>query len=222
MKHIFGSSLSEQFRELHDPSQYNSWKDECDDWEDAVYQLGIWPAEQDVLTDVDITMDISRQGCNGTVSFSDDAGPVSIGYDKYCQAEQHMIENSADMDDYKTNFKKWLFNLMRTGRSDIFSATKRDALKSIQNTLISQGSNCKINRSHNCVDVFDDNGNIIEQVYPKLSGTRPGSRVRYQYVGQGNGDFIQFTQAVNESDYDPDDTYVKYIRTTNDPNDKRI
>lgn len=98
----------------------------------------------------------------------------------------------------------------------ILCSKEYSALNEIAKNVELSGSKCKINKKHHCVDVFDDNGNIIEQWYPKASGKIPSTRNRYEYVGPGNGDFIKLIRDVQETSYTSEDPYIKYIRSTNE------
>lgn len=63
-------------------------------------------------------------------------------------------------------------------------------LKTIEKKLRSQNRNAYVNKSDSCVDVFDDKGNVIEQHYPVQVDDVESSRGKFQYVGEGNGDYI--------------------------------
>lgn len=95
-------------------------------------------------------------------------------------------------------------------------SSKKEALEEIGRRLRSQGYNAEVHLDHGCVDVFTRNGLIIEQHYPERTDIkRDGTRNRYKYVGPGNGDYIKQIQNVHETDYTPDDPYIKYVSHTN-------
>ena len=63
-------------------------------------------------------------------------------------------------------------------------------LKVIEKELLNDGKIAKVNLSDRCVDVFDDEGAVIEQHYPVIYDEVQSSRGKFEYVGPGNGDYI--------------------------------
>lgn len=96
-----------------------------------------------------------------------------------------------------------------------------DALKRLQSKLESEGVNCKIHKDHNCLDVFDESGLLVRQIYPRENGTKEVTRSYYEYVGPMKGDYKRLTRTVNQRQYTDADPYMKFIAYTNDPQDAR-
>lgn len=105
--------------------------------------------------------------------------------------------------------------------SSIKQAKKWEALSELEKRFRSEGFNCIINKKHHCLDILDENGLVSRQVYAKEDGTVPSSRVYYQFVGQGNGDYRRLSRQVNETRYTDNDPYMKFVSYTNDPKDTR-
>lgn len=63
------------------------------------------------------------------------------------------------------------------------------------------------------MDVFDENNNIMYQVYPVEVEPKDRIRNNYVYVGEGNGDFIQVTRYGTEKRYNPYLTDIKKVDT---------
>lgn len=105
--------------------------------------------------------------------------------------------------------------------SNIFADERLNALRKLQSMMSKDGIDCEVNKRHRCVDVFDENGLIVEQRYVKEDGKISSVRTYYQYVGPGNGDFIQLTRPTQVTKYSTEDPYIKFIRSTNDPGDPR-
>lgn len=91
-------------------------------------------------------------------------------------------------------------------------ATNRSkALSIICRTYIKSGFNAVVNKQHSCVDVLDDVGNVVEQVYPVQSEPKERIRNDYVYVGEGNGSYVKIERVGTESTYDPYTTTVKQV-----------
>lgn len=100
----------------------------------------------------------------------------------------------------------------------IKGASRASVLRGIRNDLINEGKHAEINReSHNCVDVFDENGNIIEQHYATVSDEHP-TKKRYKYVKAdppGTGDYNRIDYDVEVNDFSGVDHLIKYVSRTN-------
>lgn len=91
-------------------------------------------------------------------------------------------------------------------------ATNRSkALNIICRAYVKSGFNAVVNKEHSCVDVLDDVGNVVEQVYPVQSEPKERIRNDYVYVGEGNGDYVRIERVGTESTYDPYTTTVKKV-----------
>lgn len=91
-------------------------------------------------------------------------------------------------------------------------------LKRIRDDLVSEGKNAKINNNHRCVDVFDDNGAILEQHYPEETSPTFSRRGKFVKVGPGLGDYILTRVNYNKRNYTDADHLVKYVNKTNKDN----
>ena len=95
--------------------------------------------------------------------------------------------------------------------------TQYQALKKIRDDYNSkarrydESAEARINREHHCVDVYVD-GKLVEQRYASHNGKNPSVRVRYEYVGQGKGDYKQVKYPVSETDYTDSDPYIKVMK----------
>ena len=89
------------------------------------------------------------------------------------------------------------------------------ALAQIRDAAMSEGLTAKVNKLHHCVDIFDDDGKIIEQRYAEEIGKSAKTSHRYNYVGPGNGDYERIDYKTQRRDYTSEDPYIKYISYTN-------
>lgn len=108
-----------------------------------------------------------------------------------------------------------------TIESELESAGYSKVLNRLKDNFEKQGQRCEINKSHRCLDILDENGFVISQVYPRNSGSVPKDRSYYRYVGPGNGDYVKFTRTGKLNRYTEVDPYTKFIAYTNDPQDSR-
>lgn len=101
-------------------------------------------------------------------------------------------------------------------RSIVYSASKLSALSGLAAKLQKEGIDARVNKAHNCVDIFE-NGSLVpsEQQYVRQDGVIDSYRCRYEYVGQGKGDYIQKTYPVSEKNYTFDNPYIKKVSGTN-------
>lgn len=106
-------------------------------------------------------------------------------------------------------------------RSDTRQMKQSEALKSLRNKLKSEGTSCEINKKHHCLDVFDETGMLIKQIYAKEDGKVPAERAYYEYVGPGQGDYKRLTRDVQETRYTDENPLIKFVQYTNDPKDIR-
>ena len=95
------------------------------------------------------------------------------------------------------------------------------AMQKLKKQLESEGVVCKINKDHNCIDIFDENNFLVKQMYPKETEGVPRERFYYEKVGEGKGDYRRLSRVVTERRYQDIDPYVKFISYTNDPSDSR-
>lgn len=91
------------------------------------------------------------------------------------------------------------------------TTNRSKALSIICRAYIRSGYKAVVNKEHNCVDVLDDSGNVVEQVYPVQSEPKERIRNNYVYVGEGNGDYVKIERVGTERTYDPYTTTVKKV-----------
>ena len=69
------------------------------------------------------------------------------------------------------------------------------------------------NDETSCVDVVF-NGNVVSQHYLRRDGTFKDSRVKYQYVGDGNGDYIKTLQKYDRPNYTRHKALIKDVSSS--------
>lgn len=101
-------------------------------------------------------------------------------------------------------------------RSIVYSTSKLSALSGLAAKLKKEGIDARVNKAHNCVDIFE-NGSLVpsEQQYVRQDGVIDSYRCRYEYVGQGKGDYIQKTYPISEKNYTFDNPYIKKVSGDN-------
>lgn len=94
-------------------------------------------------------------------------------------------------------------------------ATSRShALQAIYKDLIRSGYRAEINKDHNCVDVFDEYGQVVEQQYPERLPDKERTREGFLYVGENQGDYIKVERSGTEKDYSSKSHLVKHVSKT--------
>ena len=100
--------------------------------------------------------------------------------------------------------------------SIIYAASKFSALAGLAAKLKKEGIDARVNKAHNCVDIFE-NGSLVpsEQQYVRQDGVVDSYRCRYEYVGRGKGDYIQKTYPISQKNYTFDNPYIKKVSGSN-------
>lgn len=99
----------------------------------------------------------------------------------------------------------------------ITCASRRTALNNLCDNLKRQGLEAKVNYDHNCVDIYESGNHLVpsKQAYVLENGTIESYRCRYEYVGEGNGDYIQRKYPIKEKNFTEDSSYVKDVSSSN-------
>lgn len=99
----------------------------------------------------------------------------------------------------------------------ITCASRRTALNNLCNNLKSQGLDAKVNYDHNCVDIYESSDHLVpsKQAYVLENGTIESYRCRYEYVGEGKGDYIQRKYPIKEKNFTENSLYVKDVASSN-------
>ena len=103
----------------------------------------------------------------------------------------------------------------------VFTADSKSyssVLKRIRDDLVSAGKNAEINNNHKCVDVFNENGAIVEQHYLEEISPTSSSRGKFVKVGEGLGDYILTKVDYSKRNYTDKGHLVKYVNKTNKDN----
>lgn len=99
----------------------------------------------------------------------------------------------------------------------ITCSSRRTALNNLCSNLKAQGIDAQVNPDHNCVDIYESSDHLVpsKQAYVLENGTIESYRCRYEYVGEGNGDYIQHIYPIKEKNFTENHPYVKNVSSSN-------
>lgn len=104
-------------------------------------------------------------------------------------------------------------------RSDNFKS-KRSALQSVLNQLSSfkeaEGYDLQLNNQDGCIDIFDPNGVLFSRVFVDSDATAKIQRTNneYQYVGEGNGDYIKISGTKSQKTFSDKNIRIDSLKSS--------
>lgn len=102
-------------------------------------------------------------------------------------------------------------------------------MRRLAKSLQKQGISAEYNDNNRCVDVFDSDGNLIEERFlPEPTGTKIHKKFRYHEASQEELENPEIQKYVREDyfselqDFSDEDTYNVYVHHTNRDKKKRV